>query len=114
MASQNSGFPSPYPNPAPSDAYGVPLSDPNSVAGTGIVPNYPAPYWGQPFTPVLPATLLNTLSTAGYAAVPYPIMSAILVELRVANVLRNQNSANSDLDALRADEASAASGGQIN
>lgn len=114
MASQNSGFPSPYPNPAPSDAYGVPLSDPNSVAAQGIIPNYPVPYFGQPFTPTLPSTVLNSLSSAGYGAVPFPIMSAILVELRVMNQLLNQNSANLDLEALRADEASAASGGQIN
>jgi hypothetical protein len=53
-------------------------------------------------------------SSGGYIAQTMPILSAILVELRVIATLLQSNSAPTlDLSALRSDEASGATGGVL-
>ncbi len=88
----------------PADANGAPWVDANA----GVTPNGLAFVPGAP-----PANAISPVATAGYAAVPMAVLSAMLAELRVLNDLTNRNTLNYDLNELRADVASGVTGGAL-
>ena len=78
----------------------APIVDPND----NIIPTAPIPDLAPP-----------QASAGGYQSSPMQVLSAILVELRVISTLLQANTTTTlDLGALRADEASGATGGALN
>jgi len=100
MTAFNPPGPSAYaPNPVNSTT-GAPIVDANN----NITPSVAMPDWVPPIA-----------SAGGYASTPVQVLSALLIELRVISTLLQANSStNLDLSALRADEASGATGGVLN